>query len=95
MRVNKKSVLNKAFTLVEMLIVLVIIGILSATILPRISGVLAKSRDLQRVNGLRQIASALQWYQDTHGHYPLREPTVDEQKLIQESGKIVSWYPNL
>ena len=44
-----------------------------------------RARDLQRVNGLRTIATALEAYKATHGHYPLREPTDEEMKLIQES----------
>ena len=78
-----------------MLIVVTIIGILAAAIIPRVNGIMERARDLQRVNGLRTIATALEAYKDTHGHYPLREPTDEEMKLIQESWKSVSRYPIL
>ena len=68
-----------------MLIVVTIIGILAAAIIPRVNGIMERARDLQRVNGLRTIATALEAYKATHGHYPLREPTDEEMKLIQES----------
>ena len=80
----KTPLLHSAFTLVEMLIVVTIIAILTA-IIPRVNGIMERARDLQRVNGLRTIATALEAYKATHGHYPLREPTDEEMKLIQES----------
>ena len=48
---RKKS----GFTLVEMLIVVIIIGILVAAIVPRLTGVMARSRDTKRIADLRTI----------------------------------------
>ena len=75
-----------------------IIGILAAAIIPRVNGIMERARDLQRVNGLRTIATALEAYKDTHGHYPLREPTDKEWAEINAHQKYkYSWgrYYNL
>ena len=80
----KTPLLHRAFTLVEMLIVVTIITILTA-IIPRVNGIMERARDLQRVNGLRTIATALEAYKATHGHYPLREPTDKERETINTS----------
>jgi general secretion pathway protein G len=65
MKLNMK----KAFTLVEMLIVIVIIGILAAALIPRLTGVQSRARDVARVGDAQQIASALATWQLDNGVY--------------------------
>lgn len=62
--------LKKGFTLVEMLIVVVIIGILAAAILPRLTGAQAATRDTARRSALNQIAQGLELYNTSNGTYP-------------------------
>jgi prepilin-type N-terminal cleavage/methylation domain-containing protein len=49
----------KAFTLVEMLIVIVIIGILIAALMPRMQSAQGRARDVARKNALAQIQTAI------------------------------------
>jgi prepilin-type N-terminal cleavage/methylation domain-containing protein len=49
----------KAFTLVEMLIVIVIIGILIASLMPRMQAAQGRARDVARKNDLAQIQTAI------------------------------------
>ena len=56
------SLRKKTFTLIEMLIVVVIIGILAAALIPRLQGVQGRARDVQRKTGLSQIGQAMGVY---------------------------------
>jgi len=65
-----KRNLRKAFTLVEMLIVVIIIGILMAALLPRLKGAQERARDTARKANLSQISTALEMYFNDNGSYP-------------------------
>ena len=58
----KKRTIN-AFTLVEMLIVIVIIGILIAALMPRMQAAQWRARDVSRKTALSQIQTAIVTYQ--------------------------------
>jgi general secretion pathway protein G len=66
MKLNMK----KAFTLVEMLIVIVIIGILAAALIPRLTGIQSRARDTGRGADARSIGTALATFQLDNGSYP-------------------------
>jgi len=61
---------KSAFTLVEMLIVIVIIGILAAALIPRLTGIQARARDTVRDADLRAVATAIETYKIDNGNYP-------------------------
>ena len=64
------KIVRKWFTLIEMLIVIVIIGILAAALIPRFIGAQAKTRNTARKADLSQINIAITAYQWDNGAYP-------------------------
>ena len=67
MKIKTKA---RAFTIIEMLVVIGIIGLLTAIILPTIAGSRARARDSQRISDLSQLQGALEFFYDRCGQYP-------------------------
>ena len=59
---------HKSFTLIEMLIVIVIIGILAAALIPRLNSLQARARDTTRRTDTLTIYNALMSYQLNNGY---------------------------
>ncbi len=57
---------TRAFTLIELLIVVAIIGVLAALLLPAMQNMLSKGNDGKTVSNLRQIGAALISYASDH-----------------------------
>lgn len=58
------------FTIVELLIVIVIIGVLAAITIVSFNGIQAKARDSQRLQDVKTIVKALELYKTQNGTYP-------------------------
>jgi type IV pilus assembly protein PilA len=78
---------KKSFTLVELMVVVAIIGILTAIVVVNTGSIKAKSRDTRRISDINMVAAALQlYYADNHA-YPVAA-TFDE--LAGTTGKLVT-----
>lgn len=67
MGIRKKQT---GFTIVELLIVIVIIGILAAITIVAYNGIQGRARDTQRAQDMQTIVKALEIYKATNGVYP-------------------------
>jgi prepilin-type N-terminal cleavage/methylation domain-containing protein len=61
---------QKAFTLVELLVVIAVIGILSAVVVISTNSAKAKARDAIRISDLKGISQALEMYFQANDAYP-------------------------
>lgn len=65
-----KKLIQKGFTIVELLIVIVVIAILAALVLNTFAGVQEKARDSDRQNDVTTVQKHLETYYTDHGSYP-------------------------
>ncbi len=61
---------QKGFTIIELLVVIVIIGILVALTLPNLFSAQARGRDADRKNELKNVKQKLETYFGDNGQYP-------------------------
>lgn len=66
----RKKLTNRGFTIVELLIVIVVIGILAALVVTTFNGIQQKARDTERKTDVNAIHGQLEAYQAENGKYP-------------------------
>jgi prepilin-type N-terminal cleavage/methylation domain-containing protein len=78
---------SRAFSLVEMVIVVVIIGILAGIAIPRISHAVTAARANALLETMAAVRTAIDHYYAEHGHYPGYDPgdgTPDDDMFIKQ-----------
>jgi prepilin-type N-terminal cleavage/methylation domain-containing protein len=83
MRTNQQAQ-QAGFTLVEMLVVIVIIGILAAFLIPAVTGAWNKAIDGRIAIEVANIQRAVEAYKENHGDYP---PNTNDLALIRRHMK--------
>lgn len=68
---------NKGFTIVELLIVIVVIGILALLVITTYSGIQQKARNSQRQSDLQALQTQLEAFYSQNGYYPSLEDIND------------------
>ncbi len=65
-----KNVSKKGFTLIELMIVVVILGVLMSTIVPKLTGAQERGRDVGRKADLKNIETILNVYYSDYWQFP-------------------------
>lgn len=73
---------RRGFTLVELLIVIVIIGMLVALLLPAITGVLRRAAEFRAAAEVAKLGQAVEAYKTQHGDFP---PDFSELRLLGDN----------
>lgn len=84
-----KQTSRSGFTIVELLIVIVVIGILAAITIVAYNGIQSRARDNGRITKIKSIAKAIEMYKVDNGRYP---PILDGSGRETSCGSAVeSW----
>jgi type IV pilus assembly protein PilA len=63
---------NQGFTIVELLIVIVVIGILALLVITTYSGIQAKARNSKRTSDVKSLQTHIEAFFQSNGYYPSR-----------------------
>jgi len=92
-RKNQRRGVRSAFTLIELLLVMVIIAILAAIVVPHYAGQGEKARAKAALQDLSNIKTALATFEIENGRFP----TTDEglKALVTNPGNLPNWSQGL
>ena len=87
--------MKKAFSLVELIVVIGIIAILSGVLLATFGGGTASARAARCLSNMKNLASACQTYGMKTGHYPIAGNQSYIEMLEERGGsraRVARWY---
>jgi type II secretion system protein G len=82
---------KSGFTIVELLIVVVVIGILASIVIVSYSQVQSRARDSKRKDDVSNMIKALELYYSDNGHYPTTSGTNSSVNGYWYSSDTTSW----
>lgn len=88
---GKSKVFNKGFTIVELLIVIVVIGILAAIVSVAYNGVQTKAKNSQTVNAVASWVKAMEMYKVDNGNYPTVNSCLGNANTYANESNGVCW----
>jgi len=91
-RTKQQITLRLGFTLIELMIVVVILGLLAATIMPKILSKPDKARVAKAKFDMRQIMTALQLFKTDNGRFPTTSEGL--QALVSNPGGLIDYDPD-
>jgi general secretion pathway protein G len=80
---------EKGFSLIELIVVLVILGLLAAVVAPNVYNKLAKGKDQIAKIQIKELEGALQLFSFDVGRYP--ESAEGLESLVRNPGNMDSW----
>ncbi len=78
---------KKAFTFIEILVVVFIIALISTLVMVNISRSRSRGKDLKKINDISQVQIALESYKNVEGRYP--EQLISGQALVGSSSGLI------
>ncbi|HNQ89204.1 MAG TPA: type II secretion system major pseudopilin GspG [Verrucomicrobiota bacterium] len=85
----RRRTLRRAFTLIELLLVMVILGILAAIVVPKFSGRTEQARVTAAVSQIATFGTALDAFEVDNGYYPKGRSGL--QDLVEQPRDAQNW----
>lgn len=91
---KKKPSTNHGFTIVELLIVIVIIGILAALVIVVFNGVQTRAKNAKTVNAVQAWVKAIRLYKEDTGNYPSTTSCLGNASTYPDNrcASLYSWF---
>lgn len=90
---RRAAALQQGFTLIEIMVVIVIMGILAALIVPRVIDRPDQARQVAAKQDIGSLMQALKLYRLDNGRYPAT--TEGLSALVQKPANATAWHPYL